>query len=69
MKPCVPSIQSLYIQILLVSALAVLPDFHRVDGFSELISVFAITKNFSPPTQALGLIHIDFFPSSLLSPF
>lgn len=33
------SIQSLCIQILLVSALAALPDFHRLDGVSELISV------------------------------
>lgn len=30
----------LYIQILLVSVLAVLPDFHTIDGFSELISFF-----------------------------
>lgn len=57
--------QSLYIQILPVSALAVLPDFHRIDGFSELMC-FAIVEKFSLP-QAPGLIQIDFNPLSLSS--
>lgn len=53
------SIQSLYIQILPVSALAVLPDFHRIDGPSELMCS-AITEKFSV-SQARGLLQVDFF--------
>lgn len=45
------SIQSLCIQILLVSALAVLPDFHSTDGFSELISVLQPLKSPPPSPQ------------------
>lgn len=38
----------LYIQILPVSVLAVLPDFHTIDGLSELISLFL-----PPPSHTL----------------
>lgn len=61
------SIQSLYIQILPVSALAVLPDFHRIDGFSELMC-FEITEKFSPPKHQ-DLSRLIFFLSLFLSSY
>lgn len=71
MRPCF-SFYSVfvYIQILPVSALAVLPDFHRVDGFSELISVLQSLKSFSSlPAPAPVLSILIFFSFSFLSSY
>ena len=50
MRPCFSFYSVFYVHILPVSALAVLPDLHRIDGFSELVSVLQSLKSFRPPS-------------------